>query len=188
VLQIDPRIRGVAEAEKSLQRGDTVAAAGSVIRMMPHIGQLDGKKSPLVARAQRVLAVALARNDGVLALEREVPRYARGHWADTGVEARSHRLDWAIGALRRELYGKKDDPGLLSDLAEALARVDAHRGEARDILERLANKDLVATPSAYAVLAGLRAKSGDLHGEQLALERCRAMSREAALCSERAHG
>jgi len=36
-VQVDPRIHGLREAEKSLNRGDYVAAAGSVVRMMPHI-------------------------------------------------------------------------------------------------------------------------------------------------------
>ena len=46
-LQIDPRIHGVLEAEKSIAKGNYVAAAGSVVRMMPHLKTLDAKRDPL---------------------------------------------------------------------------------------------------------------------------------------------
>src|SRR3954463_471679 len=74
-VQIDPRIRGVAEAEKTLAKGNYVAAAGSVLRMIPHIETLRAERgrAPLLARAERVLALAIAREAGSLALEREVP-------------------------------------------------------------------------------------------------------------------
>jgi hypothetical protein len=188
ILRVDPRIHGVAEAESTLSKGGALAAAGTVIRMMPHVGQLDGKKSALVARAQRVLAVALARNDGVLSLEREVPSYARGRWSGKATGERAQNLEWAIGVLRGQLERKKDDPALETDLAEVLARVDSKRGEARAILERLAQKDLVATPSGYAVLASLRAASGDLEGREVALARCRKMSDRGLACGAAAHG
>jgi hypothetical protein len=41
-VQVDPRLHGVAEAEKS--KGDYVAAADSVLRMMPHIKTLGARR------------------------------------------------------------------------------------------------------------------------------------------------
>ncbi len=78
-LQIDPRIHGVAQAEQALKTGDYVAAAGFVVSMMPHIKTLDPKRDPLVARAERVLAMSIARSGGKLGLEREVPSEFLGH-------------------------------------------------------------------------------------------------------------
>ena len=78
-VQVDPRIRGVLDAEKSIAKGNYSAAAGSVVRMMPHLETLDPKRDPLVARAERVLAVAIARENGKLALEQQVPVHVLGH-------------------------------------------------------------------------------------------------------------
>src|SRR4051812_8438220 len=79
-VMIDPRIHGVAEAEKSLHSGQGLAAAASVIRMMPHIKSLKSKPGTLVARAERVLAVALSRSHGALTVASEVPREVLGSW------------------------------------------------------------------------------------------------------------
>ena len=50
-VSIDHRIHGVAQAEKSLANGNRLAAAASVIRMMPHIKTLKSKPGSLVGRA-----------------------------------------------------------------------------------------------------------------------------------------
>ena len=69
-----------------------------------------------------------------------------------------------------------------TDLAEALAKVDSHKAEARGILEKLAKKDLIASPEGYAVLADLRQKAGDAKGQKLALQRCAAMATSQNVC------
>jgi hypothetical protein len=185
ILLSDPRIRGVAEAERLLAEGKALAAAGTVIRMMPHIEQLEGGSDPLVGRAQRVLAVALARQGGSLRLEHEVPRYARGHWGGQTPADRQRNQDYSVAMLRAR--ASTGDPGSQTELAEALSLRDAGRGEAREILEDLAKRDLVASPDGYAVLAALRARSGDRRGEQAALERCHKLAGKAERCSL-AHG
>lgn len=181
-IQIDYRIDGIARAEKTYGKGRHVAAAASVIRMMPHAKNLEPKKSTLVERAVRMLAVATARENGALPVAREVPRYAQGSWLGKTPEDRAENLAWAIETLRKIDGIKKDDPAVKTDLAEALAKVDAHRAEARSMLEALAKKDLVATPEGYAVLAELRSAGGDAAGGKLALTRCEAMAKEAAVC------
>ena len=70
---VDPRIHGVAQAEKLLSSGNRLAAAASVIRMIPHIKSLKAKPGTLVGRAERVLAVALSRSRGALPVTSEVP-------------------------------------------------------------------------------------------------------------------
>ena len=175
-VQVDPRIHGVLEAEKALTRGNYVAAAGSVVRMMPHIETLKDSHDPLVVRAERVLAVAIARSNGRLALEREVPSEVLGHWlGKTGID-HDKNLTWSVGALRHELSSKQDDPGLMTDLGEALSKTESGMDEARTLLESLASRDLMATPEGYKALGELRLRKGDEAGQQLAMKRCESMA------------
>src|SRR5450432_4670819 len=113
-VQIDPRIHGVLEAEKSIAKGNYVAAAGSVVRMMPHIKTLQGSHDPLVARAERVLAVAIERSNGTLALEQEVPSEVLGHWLGKTHADHDKNMTWSVAALRQELAAKAGDPGIMT--------------------------------------------------------------------------
>jgi len=185
-VQIDPRIRGVAEAEKSLARGNHTAAAGSVVRMIPQIGTLQPRIDPLLVRAQRVLAVAIAREGGRLSLEREVPAPILGHWLGKSKLDQDKNLAWAVGTLRRELALQKQDPGLMTELGEALAKTDGGREEARTILESLAARDLIGSPQGYQALAELRRQSGDEAGQRLAMKRCESMASSTKVCVLRA--
>lgn len=180
---IDHRPAAIAKAEKALEKGDHAAAAGYVLRAMPHVRQLDAKKAKIVERAQHVLAVATARSDGELRIENQVPAYARGDWGGKTTQAKQKNLKWSIATLRGLQKAKKtSDPTLQTELGEALARVDEHQAEARKLLETLAKKDLIATPEGYAVLAELRAKAGDQKGKKLAVSRCEAMTKQPAVC------
>jgi hypothetical protein len=187
--QVDHRPQGVARAEKSFEKGHSAGAAAAVIRMMPHARQLKAKSSPIVGRALRLLALGLARHDGALPVAREVPGYAQGKWLGKTAQERAANLDWAIGVLRELRQAKADDPARETDLAEALAKVDEHQTEARQLLESLAKRDLISTPEGYATLARLRRSAGDLPGGELALKRCEAMAKAAGACgAERARG
>lgn len=181
-VQIDPRIHGVAEAEKALTAGNYVAAAGFVLRMMPHIKTLDPKHDELVARAERVLAVSIARSGGKLGLEREIASELAGHFAGRTRAEQDQSLSWSISLLRTESSIKKDDPAVLTDLAEALSKTEGGRDEARTLLESLAGRDLVATPQGYKALAELRKERGDESGQQLAMKRCESMAGGSHLC------
>jgi hypothetical protein len=180
-VEIDHRPEGIARAEKLLEKGDNVAAAATVIRVMPHIKQLKAKSS-LVERAQRILAVTTARSNGALAITREVPDYAQGKWVGRTAQEKSSNLEWSIATLRTLSETDKDDTGLQTDLAEALAKVDSHKGEAKEILEKLAQKDLIATPEGYATLADLRSQAGDSEGQKLAQKRCESMAKSTNVC------
>jgi predicted Zn-dependent protease len=179
-MRVDPRIHGVAQAEKALNEGRTAAAGASVVRMIPHIRSLDGTKSPLVARAERVLALAIARNAGALASGRELPREVQSTWLGKSAEDRASNLSWAVSVLERQSNKKPGDPAMLTDLGEAMAKVDGQRDAAREILEGLAKRDLVSTPEGYRSLAELRRRAGDAPGETAALARCKALSGEGA--------
>ena len=186
-VQVDPRIHGVLEAEKSLTRGNYVAAAGSVVRMIPHIKTLSGSHDPLVERAERVLAVAIARSNGRLALEQEVPSEVLGHWLGKSHVDHDKNMTWSVAALRRELAAKQDDPGIMTDLGEALSKVDGGGEEARALLESLAARDLVGTPQGYKALAELRLQKGDEAGQQVAMKRCESMASAAKICEVDTH-
>jgi len=182
IVEVDPRIAGVARAEQALSDGRHTAAAGSVIRMIPHIKTLKGKPGSLVARAERVLAVALARSDAKLAVAREIPREISGTWLGKNEDERRSNIDFSIAVLRRQASQNADDSALRTELAEALALSVEHRGEAREILEELARRDLVSSPEGYRALALLRSAAGDSAGTDLAMRRCEAMSASKATC------
>jgi hypothetical protein len=186
-VEIDPRIHGVAEAEKALTHDNYVAAAGAVVRMMPHIKTLSGSKDPLVQRAERVLAVAIERSNGTLALEQEVPSEILGHWRGKTQVDHDKNMNWSVASLRSELTAKKDDPALMTDLGEALSKLDGGQEEARTLLESLASRDLVATPEGYKALAALRSQKGDSAGQELALKRCESMAGTAKICEADTH-
>jgi hypothetical protein len=180
---IDHRPMGVAMAEKQIAEGNYNGAAATVLRVIPHIANYkNGSKADIVNRAMRVLAVATARSDGAFKFEREVPNELHGTWLGKDKSERAANLEWAVSTLRHVNEWKKDDAVVQSELGEALAKVDGQRDEARTLLEKLAKKDVLTSPHAYRALADLRAAKGDSDGRLAALERCRAMTKDAALC------
>jgi hypothetical protein len=184
-VAVDPRIHGVAQAEKSLASGNRVAAAASVLRMMPHIKSLKAKPGSLVGRAERVLAVALSRSNGALKVSQEVPLEVLASWAGSRAGESDANLAWSVDVLKRQSDAKQDDVALKTDLAEAMSRVPTRRAEARAMLEELAKRDLIASPEGYAALAELRSQSGDADGQKLALKRCEAMAKSQDACALR---
>lgn len=186
VFEVDPRIKGVDRAEDNLDEGKLLSAAGSIVRMIPHIKTLKPTKTKLIQRAHRVLAVAVARYDGALPIGKEVPEFVQGTWLGKTDADRAANLAWASETLRQVAKARNDDPAARTELAEALARVEATRGEARGILEDLAGKDLITSADGYAALAMLRDGAGDAAGKQAALERCRSMAKGEAVCVARA--
>jgi hypothetical protein len=183
-VEVDHRVQGIARAEKVFDAGRVDRAAASIIRMMPHVGTLKPERSKLVERAQRILAVAIARGEGGVAVANEVPDYAQGSWIGRTHEQRQANLTWSVQALRKAAKLTHDDPAVQTDLAEALSKVDGNRAEARQLLEDLAKKDLVATPEGYAVLAKLRSEAGDAKGQKVALDRCAKMAKSSSVCGE----
>jgi hypothetical protein len=186
IFEVDPRVQGVDKAEDSLDGGHILAAAGSIVRMIPHIRQLSPTKTKIVQRASRVLAVATARYDGALPLGLEVPSYAQGRWLGKTEPDRRANLEWATRTLRAVATARHDDPAARTELAEALARVDTTREEARHILEDLAGRDLITSPEGYAALADLRERAGDDAGRRAALERCKTMAHGGVTCDPHA--
>jgi hypothetical protein len=183
VPEIDWRVPGVQNAERQLDKGKPDAAGGSVLRMMPNIKTYKPTTGGLIGRGLRTLAVSLVRTNGALNVAREVPRELHATWLGKSEEQKKQNLEWAVATLRAQARAKKNDPAVLSDLGEALAKLDGAEDEAAKLLGDLANEDLIATPHAYAALARLRGAAGDAEGSRLALKRCEAMAKAATLCS-----
>jgi hypothetical protein len=179
---IDYRIMGVARAEQTMRDGNHLAAAGSVLRMIPHARASKPGNHAVFARALRILAVATARSGGVLPLEKEVPDYVLGAWAGKQDADKTSNLEWAVNTLRVMNEQKKNDPGIQTDLGEALAAMPGHETEALALLGGLAEKDLMTSAEGYAALARLRDKSGDAAGRDAASKRCETMSKNASVC------
>jgi hypothetical protein len=181
IEEIDHRPMVMKRAEEALEAGKFDAAAGYVIRAIPHIKRIKVGKATITDRATRVLAVAIAREDGALPVKYQVPQRLHGTWLGTTSEDRAENLEWAVTTLRALGEEKKDDPALQTELAEALAKA-GEQVEARKTLEGLAKKDLIASPEGWAVLADLRDQAGDQAGSQVAMGRCKAMARDPQYC------
>jgi hypothetical protein len=175
VPEIDHRIQGLASAEKTLRDGSTVAAAQSIVRMFPEIRSVNPGKDGMLGRAQRTLAVALVRADGAIDLDVT--------WRGRTAEQKKKNLTWAVGALERARQQRPNDPSVETDLAEALAKIDGRHDEARRTLQSLADRDLVASPQGYAALARLQQEASDDKARDLAVQRCTAMAKDAAICT-----
>ena len=184
---VDHRIMGVARAEKDLRDGKHLASAGAVIRMMPDVRSFKVKKDyALQNRALRTLAVALARGEGALALEKEVDASTLAKWAGKSAEDRAANLQWAVNTMSTLDGLKKDDAGVKTDLAEVLSHVEGRQDEAMKMLAELADKDLMTSAEGYAALARLRDRAGDQSGRQAAASKCEAMTKNAAICGKSA--
>lgn len=181
---VDYRVMGIASAERALQDGKHIAAAGMIVRMFPEIQRMSIGRDGLLARASRTLALATTRAGGALpALEREVPAELLGTLRGATEAERAENLAWSVSALRNLSEVRKNDPAVQTDLGEALAAVGASHDEARKLLEGLAGRDLVATPQGYAALGRLHAELGHGAEQASAVKRCEAMTKGAAYCA-----
>lgn len=181
IEQIDYRPMVVGQAEKKIEDGKLQAAAGMIIRSMPHIKTLDPNKATIVSRAQRVLAVATIRNDGALPIGDEIPKRIQDTWLGSTEEDQRANLEWAVGSLEEIAETKQDDPALQTELAEGLAKLGKTE-RAKTTLEGLAKKDLISSPEGWAALAELRGTAGDQAGRQAAMQRCNAMAKQPEMC------
>jgi hypothetical protein len=85
-----------------------------------------------------------------------------------------------VSTLRTINAVRTNDPVAMADLAEALSTRTKYEAEALQILQDLADRDLVGSAHAYAVLARLHAGKGDDGASRADLDRCRIMSKQPA--------
>ncbi|MBN8614698.1 MAG: hypothetical protein J0L92_29125, partial [Deltaproteobacteria bacterium] len=85
---------------------------------------------------------------------------------------RRANLTWALGIL--ETQARSGEPLARARLAEALARFEPRRDEARTILGELARTDVMPDAWGYRVLAELSDRTGDTATRNVAITRCHA--------------
>lgn len=168
-------VQEIARAEKALEGGQTLAASQAVLGTFPRIRNANAGQSPLETRAIRVFALALVRSDGA-SDEKKLGIPTAGEWT-----AKTN-LAWAAQALREIDEKRPNDPSVQADLGEALAKTSTGEGEALELLGKLAQKDLMGSPHAYAALAKLRSAAGDASGAEAAIKRCEEMTKTPGVC------
>jgi hypothetical protein len=173
-IRLDPTpqkatpVQEVARAEKALENGQTMVAANAVKGTFPQVRSVKAGNNPLETRALRVFALAVVRSNGVVG--------SGGDWTTNA------NLEWAVQAMREIDAKRPNDPTVQADLGEALSKLPHDQAEALQILGRLAQKDLMGSPHAYAALAKLRSAKGDLAGAEAAIKRCEEMSKTPGVC------
>lgn len=167
-FEIDPKVMLLSQAETSLGAGKARAAAVNVLNAFPKL-KTDAGSDAMQARAQRILALAVVRTEGLLSVG-EVMK------ASTAEERRAN-LEWAVATLRKLNEAKKNVPALETELGEALSKLPETQGEALAVLGKLAEKDLITSPQGWAALAKLRRDAGDQEGGDAAARRHEAMTK-----------
>jgi hypothetical protein len=168
VLATDKVIAGVKEAEKILDEGNPAEARLRIRGLLRGADAFD-EKTPSAkgvnSRVRRILALATLRLDPD---------------NDRTPDERRGLLEGAVVWLEGLVKESPNDAAKQSDLGEGLAKTKP--SEAAKLLEDLAQRDVVATPYAYAALARVRAARGDAKGRDEALARCRPMAKVASIC------
>jgi hypothetical protein len=170
-FEVDPNVILLSNAENALTNGKPRAAALDAIKVFPKIKTLAAGASPLLPRAQRIVAMAIIRTDGLLTAGKEFQ-------ASTSDERRGN-LEWAVATLRRLNVAKKNNPSAETDLGEALSKLPETQSEALATLDKLARKDLVTSAHGYAALAKLRKAAGDAEGHEAAMKKYEALAKKS---------
>jgi hypothetical protein len=168
-------VQEIAKAEKSLENGQNVAAAKTVLATFPRVRVATAGQNPLETRALRVFALAVVRSNGAVT-ERSAGFATQDEWTPKA------NLEWAVQSLREIDAKRPNDPTVQADLGEALSKLPHGQGEALKLLGGLAQKDLMGSPHAYAALAKLRSDTGDTAGAEAALKRCDEMTKTPGVC------
>ena len=172
-LRADERpIEHLLLAEEALRLGKTVRAADE----LDAIRQAVAQENPRVkARFERITALVAIRSSG------EWPRWVHGRAPNNSAE-REETMKEALAVLRRRANEAPDDPGRMTDLGVGLFGFTDRHGEARQVLEKLAAKDLLTTAYGYHALSRLRAAGGNKQGAAAALEMCRKLDLGGGIC------
>lgn len=168
-------VQEIARAEKALENGQNLVAAKAVLATFPRVRSATAGANPLETRGLRVFALAVVRSNGAVN-EKSAGVAGQGEWTPAA------NLEWAVQSIREIDAKRPNDPTVQADLGEALSKLPHGQKEALAILQKLADKDLMGSPHAYAALAKLRTAKGDLGGAEAAIKRCEEMSKAPGVC------
>jgi hypothetical protein len=169
----NPTVEGVSQAEKYLEDGKLLLAAIYAHHEYPDIHDGARDNTNLEERAQKVMALAVARTNGALTLGTDF----RG-WS---ASLRESSLEWAVGTLKAMSAKHPNDPSIETPLAEAMSKLPKYEGDAYAILKDLGDKDVIVSPQGWATLAQLRVKHGD-QGSDAATQRCEQIAESTLTC------
>lgn len=181
----------VAKGEQSLDDNKSTEAMKHAKSAYSQLASIKPSDDAVKNRALRLAALAVVRSGGAIGAEAAPVTKHKDAWGDTVTkslplpqtpEAKAARLTWALDTLRGLSERAGDSPTLEADLGEALATVPGHEREALQRLSKLADSDLLGSPTAYAALAKLRAQQGLTQKSVEAIERCKQMTRTPATC------
>lgn len=168
-------VQEIAKAEKSLEAGQNLIAAKTILGTFPRIRAAEPGVNPLETRALRVFSLAVVRSNGATT-EKSAGFASQQDWTATS------NLEWAVQSLREIDAKRPNDPTVQADLGEALSKLPHGQEEALKLLQGLAQKDLMGSPHAYAALAKIRSDKGDSVGAEAAIKRCEEMSKVPGVC------
>ncbi|MCY1054275.1 hypothetical protein [Nannocystis sp. SCPEA4] len=176
-------MRVVDHTQKYVQKAELLLAKGQYKKAISTVREAFGDRAiashrggpglVLHGRAQRILALAVARSGGDIAIG-----------MDLGGAAQSRKdaaIAWAVLALRLQ-GGVAPTPAQTSELAEALSRQASGRAEAYTLLKELGDGDLMPNAQGWALLAELSKQRGDVEGSKKAAERCRQIGAPGVQC------
>ncbi len=159
--------REINKADQALARGRLTEAWRRANEPIDRHTLTEQQLDLLTRRATRIRALAVIRNRDE---QSPIPRDAAA-------------LTRATHQTRDLLDDAPDDPSLLAEHAEALARDPATQPQARKTLEDLAQRDLLASPFAWRTLAELRAQADEPDAAKQALQRCQTQAADAQVCT-----
>ena len=186
VVATDKTVAAVKEAEKILNDGDPAEARRRISALFGHAPERNRR-----AHAKHICEVDLISDadafsektpsaKGLTDRARRIIFLSNIRLYDCQGESPAERLAQDVEMLEAFAKASPNDAAKQADLGEALAKTRPR--EARKILERLAKRDVVSTPYAYAALARLRAADGDEKGRDEALARCKPMAKVKSIC------
>lgn len=175
-MAVDTGADKVARADRLLESGQPARAyqiARAARRTLEREQREEGpsrRAGHLITRSRWITALAVVRLGGNVPISRRAAR--RG--VVRGRQGRS--LQWALGHLQAIEAERPGDLRVRAAVAEAMARIPAHRAAARSTLMDLAQRDLLPTPQSYAALLRLLDADQDREAWDRALERCLSMA------------
>lgn len=159
-LEDDPAHRKLREADEALREGDVTRARTLASDVAGGRTTAELRRDLAKARAERIVALSFVRDRA----------------------ATPDEIQRSIEELHRQLVMQQlPEPSLQADLGEAEAR-GGRDDDAYRHLSTLADRDLIGSPYAYAALARVAAKRGDMTTASSAAKRCAQITTDAGIC------